>query len=158
MKQVVMTTALTVVLGIAIVASTLEAQHTSGEPVATAADSAARATLLMRAVSQSLDHIPGEVLVKFRGGVGTAAQNRVFSLAPQAARSSVRWVGDVAVVAIDDRAPAAQVAERLEREPEVEEAAIKRFARDLGEPGRDADYGHGLIDARATLRGLGLVR
>jgi serine protease len=42
--------------------------------------------------------------------------------------------------------------------PAAIEAAIKRFARDLGEPGRDPDYGHGLVDARATLRGLGLVR
>jgi len=128
MKQVVMMAALTVVLGMAIVASTLEAQQTSGEPVATAADGAQRAALLMRAVSQSLDHIPGEVLMKFRGGVGTAAQNRVFSLAPQA-RSNVRWIGDVAVLAIDDRAPAAQVADRLEREPEVEYAHPNYFIR-----------------------------
>jgi serine protease len=38
------------------------------------------------------------------------------------------------------------------------EAAIKRFARDIGSPGRDDEFGHGLIDARATLRGLGVAR
>ncbi len=38
------------------------------------------------------------------------------------------------------------------------EAAIKRFAQDLGTPGRDDEFGHGLIDARATLRGLGVTR
>jgi serine protease len=38
------------------------------------------------------------------------------------------------------------------------EQAIKRFARDLGAPGRDDEYGAGLIDARSTLRGLGLAR
>ncbi len=42
--------------------------------------------------------------------------------------------------------------------PAAKEAAIKRFARDLGSPGRNDEFGHGLIDARATLRGLGLAR
>ncbi|MDP1570905.1 MAG: S8 family serine peptidase [Vicinamibacterales bacterium] len=42
--------------------------------------------------------------------------------------------------------------------PAAKEAAIKRFARDLGTAGRNNEYGHGLIDARATLRGLGLAR
>jgi serine protease len=42
--------------------------------------------------------------------------------------------------------------------PSAIEAAIKRFARDLGTPGRDDEYGAGLIDARATLRGLGVAR
>jgi serine protease len=43
-------------------------------------------------------------------------------------------------------------------EPRVIEAALKRFATDLGPPGRDNEYGHGLINPRATLRGLGLAR
>jgi serine protease len=42
--------------------------------------------------------------------------------------------------------------------PAAKEAAIKRFARDLGTAGRNDEYGYGLIDARATLRGLGLAR
>lgn len=42
--------------------------------------------------------------------------------------------------------------------PEVIEAAIKAFATDLGAPGRDNDFGHGLINPRATLRGLGVIR
>ena len=42
--------------------------------------------------------------------------------------------------------------------PAAIEAAIKRFAKDLGAPGRDNEYGFGLIDARATLLGLGVVR
>jgi serine protease len=42
--------------------------------------------------------------------------------------------------------------------PAAIEAAIKRFATDLGPPGRDDEYGHGLINPRATLRGLGLIR
>jgi serine protease len=42
--------------------------------------------------------------------------------------------------------------------PAAIEAALKRFAHDLGTPGRDNDFGEGLIDARATLRGLGVAR
>jgi serine protease len=43
-------------------------------------------------------------------------------------------------------------------DPRAVEAAIKRFAVDLGPDGRDNEYGYGLIDPRATLRGLGLAR
>jgi len=42
--------------------------------------------------------------------------------------------------------------------PAAIEAAIKKFARDLGASGVDDEYGAGLVDARATLRGLGVAR
>jgi len=42
--------------------------------------------------------------------------------------------------------------------PAAIEAAIRRFATDLGTAGRDNDYGFGLIHARNTLRGLGAAR
>jgi serine protease len=42
--------------------------------------------------------------------------------------------------------------------PQAIEAAMKQFARDLGRPGVDNEYGHGLIQPRTTLRGLGLAR
>ena len=42
--------------------------------------------------------------------------------------------------------------------PAAIEAAMKRFATDKGTPGRDDLFGHGLINPRATLRGLGLAR
>jgi serine protease len=42
--------------------------------------------------------------------------------------------------------------------PAAIEAAIKAFATDLGAPGRDDQYGHGLIDARTSLRGRGAAR
>jgi serine protease len=42
--------------------------------------------------------------------------------------------------------------------PKVVEAALKRFATDRGPAGRDNEYGYGLINPRATLRGLGLAR
>ena len=44
------------------------------------------------------------------------------------------------------------------KSPIAIEAALKRFAKDLGQSGRDDEYGAGLIDARTTLRGLGLAK
>jgi serine protease len=44
------------------------------------------------------------------------------------------------------------------RDPAVIEAAMKHFATDRGAAGRDDAYGYGLINPRATLRGLGLAR
>ena len=43
-------------------------------------------------------------------------------------------------------------------DPAVIEAAIKYFAVDLGPAGRDDEFGHGLINPHATLRGFGLTR
>ena len=43
-------------------------------------------------------------------------------------------------------------------DPRAVEAALKRFALDAGPAGRDDEYGHGIIDPRRTLRGLGLSR
>ena len=43
-------------------------------------------------------------------------------------------------------------------DPKAVEAAIERFAVDLGTPGRDNTFGFGLVDARNSLRGLGLAK
>jgi serine protease len=42
--------------------------------------------------------------------------------------------------------------------PAAIEAAIKRFATDRGPAGRDDEYGFGIVNPRATLRGLGLIK
>lgn len=42
--------------------------------------------------------------------------------------------------------------------PAAIEAILKQSSTDLGSPGRDNEYGHGLINARAALRGMGLAR
>jgi serine protease len=42
--------------------------------------------------------------------------------------------------------------------PEAVEAAMEKFASDLGPAGVDQQYGYGLINPRASLRGLGLVK
>ncbi|MBM3821118.1 MAG: hypothetical protein FJW14_19170, partial [Acidimicrobiia bacterium] len=42
--------------------------------------------------------------------------------------------------------------------PAALEAVMKRYATDLGATGRDNEYGVGLINPRASLRGMGLVK
>ena len=42
--------------------------------------------------------------------------------------------------------------------PAVIEALMKATATDLGKPGRDDEYGYGLISPRAALRGMGLLK
>jgi len=42
--------------------------------------------------------------------------------------------------------------------PAAIEAILKQSATDLGTPGRDNEYGYGLINGRAALRGMGVVR
>ncbi len=42
--------------------------------------------------------------------------------------------------------------------PAAIEAALEQFAVDLGSPGRDNTFGFGLVDARNSLRGLGLAK
>ena len=42
--------------------------------------------------------------------------------------------------------------------PAAIEAALKRSATDLGPAGRDDQYGFGMINARAAVRGLGIIR
>jgi serine protease len=43
-------------------------------------------------------------------------------------------------------------------DPAAIEAALEKFATDLGDPGRDPTFGFGLVEARNTLRGLGLAK
>jgi hypothetical protein len=42
--------------------------------------------------------------------------------------------------------------------PAAIEAVMKRYASDLGSSGRDDEYGSGLINPRASLRGMGLAK
>jgi serine protease len=43
-------------------------------------------------------------------------------------------------------------------DPAAIEAVMKRYATDLGPVGRDDEYGYGLINPRAALRGMGLAK
>ena len=44
------------------------------------------------------------------------------------------------------------------KSPAAIEAAMEQYATDLGPAGRDDQYGYGLINPRAALRGMGLVK
>ncbi len=126
----------------------------STKPQATAAVPAsadvARARALVRAIREDLDHVPGEVLVKFRAGTEPAVQSSVFALAPRdTAGDGLRWVGDVAVLSIDPGAPAAQVARRLALEPEVEYAQpnyLIRLESTPNDPGLARQWNFTAID------------
>ena len=43
-------------------------------------------------------------------------------------------------------------------DPAAIEEILEKTAVDLGKTGRDNEYGFGLVDARAALRGLGLAK
>ena len=89
-----------------------------------------RAEAMLRAVNERLDHVPGEVLVKFRAGTDAATQSSIMALAPAPVGGRrTRWVGELAVVSTDSEAPAAAIAARLAREPEVEYAQPNHFVR-----------------------------
>ena len=53
---------------------------------------------------------------------------------------------------------AAMLAQQGVTDPAAIEAALEKFAVDLGSPGRDNTFGFGLVEARDTLRGLGLAK
>jgi serine protease len=44
------------------------------------------------------------------------------------------------------------------KDPAAIEDALERFAIDLGPKGRDNEFGFGLVDARAALRGMGILK
>jgi serine protease len=53
---------------------------------------------------------------------------------------------------------AAMLAQQGITDPAAIEAALEKFATDLGTTGRDPSFGFGLVEARNTLRGLGLAK
>ena len=146
--------------------------------------SRAQAERAIAAWNQDLPAMPGEVLVKFRPGTGGDAQSRAMSVVRGSAdETESTWLGDVLLARTPGEPDAAVTAAALARQPEVEWAQpnylrsvhaapngpaagsrsaarewAMRSARDLGAAGRDDEFGDGLIDARAALRGLGIAR
>jgi serine protease len=82
-----------------------------------------RVRALVRAANENLDHVPGEVLVKFRDGVTPFGQQRALSaLRSQPPVSGLRWRGSVAVVTDLAEPDATVLAAELSAQPEVEYA------------------------------------
>ena len=111
---------------------------------------AARAAALRRALEEDLDHVPGEVLVKFKAGTDSATQAAVMALAPAPSGGRrLRWVGDLAVLATDAEAPIAAVVDRLAREPEVEYVQpnhLTRLRSTPNDPGLPQQWNFSAVD------------
>jgi serine protease len=94
-----------------------------------------RALEFVQAAADRLDYLPGEVLVKFKAGVGTAGeQSALLALRSQPSASSLRWIGDVAVVRDQSEWNADILAEQLREQPEVEYAEPNYIRRPTGVP------------------------
>jgi serine protease len=79
-----------------------------------------RALAFVRAADRRLNYVPGEVLVKFRPGVGAAAAERALTvLRSRPAAGDLRWIGDVAVWADPYESDATILAAQLASQPEV---------------------------------------
>src|SRR5262249_32474418 len=79
-----------------------------------------RALAFVRAADRKLTYVPGEVLVKFRAGVGEAGRPR----APARLRSrpsvaDLHWIGDVALVTDYTELDSTILAAQLNTQPEV---------------------------------------
>jgi len=82
-----------------------------------------RAWAMVLAKDRRLDYVPGEVLVRFREGVSAAGQQRaMMSLRSKPAPSSLRWVGDVAILSDSSELDATILAAQLNDQPEVASA------------------------------------
>ena len=119
----------------------------TGEPVV---QDPVRAAAILIAIRDGLDHVPGEVLIKFRPGTGVSAMQSVLALAPASSRAAgVRWIGETAVLPMSDAAPVAAVAERLALEPEVEYAQpnyITRLRSTPNDPGLARQWNFTALD------------
>ncbi len=79
-----------------------------------------RALAIVLATDRKLDYVPGEVLVRFRPGVGVAGQQRALTaLRSKPAAANFRWVGDVAVVTDRSELDATILAAQLASQPEI---------------------------------------
>src|SRR6266536_2618180 len=94
-----------------------------------------RALAIVLARDRKLDYVPGEVLVRFREGVGAAGQQRaMMALRSKPAPSSLRWVGDVAVLSDPTELDATILAAQLNGQPEVASAEPNYLYRTSATP------------------------
>ena len=83
--------------------------------------SADRALAFVRASDRDLPYVPGEVLVRFRDGLGPEAQQRaLMAVRSRPAPGDLRWIGDVAVLTDRTEPDAEILAAQLSAQPEVE--------------------------------------
>lgn len=99
----------------------------------------ARALAMVDAARRNLAYVPGEVLVKFKNGVGPAAQQRALrAVRSQPLVTDLRWVGEVAVLRDQREMDSTILAAQLREQPEVEYAEpnyLRRFKATPNDPG-----------------------
>jgi serine protease len=82
-----------------------------------------RVARFVEAHERKLVYLPGEVLIKFKPGMGPADQDRaLFALRGRPSSHDLRWSGDVALLYVADQPDAHVLAEQLASQPEVEYA------------------------------------
>jgi len=94
-----------------------------------------RALAMVLAKDRKFDYVPGEVLVRFREGVSADGQLRAMqSLRSKPAPSSLRWVGDVAILSDPTELDATILAAQLNGQPEVASAEPNYLYRTSATP------------------------
>lgn len=97
--------------------------------------SAERMVAIDEAMRSGLDYVPGEVLVKFRAGVGQAGQTRALNgLRSRPSPAGLRWIGSTAVLRDGSEPDARVLARQLRLQPEVEYAEPNYIRRTHSQP------------------------
>ena len=98
-----------------------------------------RALAMITASDRHLDYVPGEVLVRFRPGVGVAGQQRALAaLRSRPSPGDLRWIGETALVTDPVERDATILAAQLNAQPEVAEAEpnyLYRISSTPNDPG-----------------------
>jgi serine protease len=89
-----------------------------------------RAQAYVEAAEHQLDYLPGEVVVKFRNGVGTAGQDRALAgVRSRPSSDDLDWAGPVAILRDASQPNARILADQLRLQPEVEYAEPNYLVR-----------------------------
>src|SRR4051812_22282227 len=101
-------------------------QQSPGQPPASIpvpTMSAADAQAFVEAADRHLDYLPGQVIVKFKDGVGVAEQQRALDAVRSRPRvDRLQWMGEFAVLRDASQPDARILVEQLTAQPEVEYA------------------------------------
>lgn len=91
---------------------------------------AARAEAFAEAARRGLNYLPGEVVVKFRSGMGAASMQRALdAVTSRPNADGLEWHSDVALLRDPSQPDAHQLAAQLSAQPEVEYAEPNYIAR-----------------------------
>ena len=98
-----------------------------------------RVEALIAAWNAKADHVPGELIVKFRDGAAPVAQARALSVLRQRGGLLTHWIGNALLVRTNDEPDAGAAARALSLQPEVEWAQ-PNYLRRLHAVPNDPNY------------------